>query len=203
MAIDAETIKTGYIKLPDYQKTLISAAVMLVLGGVYVYLLYMPKMGEVDNLERKLKDLQTKVNQVRAVANELPRFEAEHKIVSEKLAQALTQLPSSDEIPALLKNMEKIGNEAGIVFENIVLEKDKEQDFYAEVPIRLRIKGTYHDVATFFDNISKLPRIINISDIDIGTPKNIEGRLELSINCRATTYKFIEKKKGPPKKRKK
>jgi len=200
MDLTAESIKSAYIKLPDYQKTLISAAVLLLLGGLYVYFLYMPKMAEVEKLERDLTDLQTKVNQVRAVANELPKFEAEHKVVSEKLAKALTQLPSSDEIPKLLQDMERLGNEAGIFFESIVLVKEKAKDFYAEVPIQLKIKGTYHDTAIFYDNISKLPRIINVSNIKIGQPKNIEGRLELSINCTATTYKFIEKKKSGKKK---
>ncbi|MDH3974798.1 MAG: type 4a pilus biogenesis protein PilO [Deltaproteobacteria bacterium] len=203
MALDAETIKTGYIKLPDYQKTLISAALMLLLGGLYFYLFYMDKMDEVEGLQQKLTGLQSKVNQVRAVADELPRFEAENKIVSEKLAQALKQLPGSDEIPALLVNMEKMGDQSGIVFESIILQKEKAKDFYAEVPIKLTIKGTYHDTAIFFDNISKLPRIINISRISIGKPKNLGGRLELSIDCMATTYKFIEKKNVPANKRKK
>ncbi|MDT8317279.1 MAG: type 4a pilus biogenesis protein PilO, partial [bacterium] len=63
--------------------------------------------------------------------------------------------------------------------------------------------GLYHDIAVFFDKLSKLPRIVNISNIAITQPKMTEGRLILSLDCVATTYKFIEKTENMAKKGKK
>ena len=194
MDLNAENIKAGYFKLPEYQKILISFSLILVIAGLYVYLLYMPMLESLGNLEKKLSDVQTKVSQVRAVANELPKFEEEHKKVMERLARALTQLPGNDEIPKLLKDMENLGNSAGVEFVSISLKKERIKSFYAEVPIALKMNGLYHDIAVFFDKLSKLPRIVNISDIAIAKPKMLEGRLILSLDCVATTYKFIEKK---------
>ena len=205
MDLNVETIKAGYFKLPEYQKILVSFSVVLIIVGLYVYLLYMPLLESLDGLEKKLSDLQTKVSQVRAVANELPKFEEEHKKVKERLAKALTQLPGSDEIPRLLKDMETLGNSAGVEFVSISLKKERLKSFYAEVPIALSMVGLYHDIAVFFDKLSKLPRIVNVSKIVIAKPKMLEGRLVLSLNCVATTYKFVEKKatKGKKGKRKK
>ncbi|MDT8317965.1 MAG: type 4a pilus biogenesis protein PilO [bacterium] len=114
MDVNVESIKAGYFKLPEYQKILVSLSVVLVVAGLYVYLIYMPMLESMGVLERKLSDLQTKVSQVRAVADELPKFEEEHNKVKERLAKALTQLPGSDEIPKLLKDMETLGNAAGV-----------------------------------------------------------------------------------------
>lgn len=194
MDLDVESIKAGYFKLPEYQKILISFSVVLIAAGLYVYLLYLPMLESLGVLEKKLSELQTKVSQVRAVANELPKFEEEHKKVKELLAEALTQLPGNDEIPKLLKDMEALGNSAGVQFVSISLKKERRKSFYAEVPISLKMVGLYHDIAVFFDKLSKLPRIVNVSGIVIAKPKMIEGRLVLSLACVATTYKFVEKK---------
>ena len=154
----------------------------------------MPMLESLEGIEKKLSDLQAKVSQVRAVANELPKFEEEHKKVKERLAKALTQLPGSDEIPKLLKDMETLGRSAGVEFVSISLKKEHKKSFYAEVPIALTMVGIYHDVAVFFDKLSKLPRIVNVSKLAIAKPKMLDGRLVLSLSCVATTYKFVEKK---------
>lgn len=194
MDLNVESIKAGYFKLPEYQKILMSFSVVLIFAGLYIYLLYMPMLESLGVLEKKLSDLQSKVSQVRAVAAELPKFEEEHKKVTELLAKALTQLPGNDEIPKLLKDMEVLGNSAGVEFVSVSLKKEHRKSFYAEVPISLSMVGLYHDIAVFFDKLSKLPRIVNVSRIAISKPKMVEGRLILSLNCIATTYKFIEKK---------
>lgn len=203
MDLDVESIKAGYFKLPEYQKILVSFSFVLVIAGLYVYLLYMPLLESLGGLEKKLSDLQGKVSQVRAVASELPRFEEDHKKVKDLLATALTQLPGSDEIPKLLKDMETLGRTAGVEFVSISLKKERQKSFYAEVPIALKMMGLYHDIAVFFDKLSKLPRIVNVSKIAIAKPKIIEGRLVLSLDCIATTYKFVEKKTKAGKKGKK
>lgn len=194
MDFNIESIKAGYFKLPEYQKILVSFSVVLIVAGLYVYLLYMPMLESLGVLEKKLSKLQTKVSQVRAVAKELPKFEEEHKKVQEQLAKALTQLPGNDEIPKLLKNMEILGKSAGVEFVSISLKKERLKSFYAEVPIALKVNGLYHDIAVFFDKLSKLPRIVNVSNIAIARPKMVEGRLVLNLACVATTYKFVEKK---------
>ena len=195
MNLDKESIRNAYLKLPDYQKTLIPVGVILLLAGLYVYLVYMPLMDEEEAHKKTLESKQAEVAKVRAVADELPKFEAQQREIEAQLVKALTQLPSNDELPKLLRDMEVLGKDSGIEFINLKMGKERKQAFYAEVPVILKLQGGYHDTAIFFDKLSKLPRIINVSKLNIGNPKKSEGRIELSIDCVATTYKFLSDKK--------
>ncbi len=196
MALDLNTdkLKASYLALPDYQKLLITFGTLAILVGLYVYLLYMPKQEELETLTQKLQSMETTVSQNRAVEASLPRFEAEHKALNERLADALTQLPNSDEIPTLLQDMESIGNEASVKFEKLSLSKEKSRGFFVEVPVELVLSGSYHDIAVFFDRLSKVPRIINIANLNFSSPKNMDGKIMLNVTCRASIFKFAEKK---------
>jgi len=70
-----------------------------------------------------------------------------------------------------------------------------DQGFYAEVPISIKVKGGYHEMGLFLDAISRLPRIINVSDITIGNAKEDarSGAIVLDISALATTYRYVEK----------
>ena len=81
MAIDAESIKSSYDKVPENQKILIPVALAAILGGLYFYLMYMPLQEKEVSLQRNLKEMQTKLNQSKAVAANLPRFESEAKVM--------------------------------------------------------------------------------------------------------------------------
>lgn len=192
MALDVETIKASYLKLPDYQKALISLGIVLILGGVYFYYLYMPLQEKLKVDQGKLNGLKKELKDLRGIAAQLPQFEEDFKKLKVKYDESLKQLPSSDEIPKLIRDMESLGNEAKIKFNSVNMGGDIGKGFYAEVPVSLDMKGSYHDVAVFFDKLSKLDRIINISNLTLGSPKNESGRVILSIKCRATTFKYIK-----------
>ena len=194
MAAGTDKIKESYLALPDYQKILVTFVVLAILVGLFFWFMYKPKMEGLESLEKKLKGMQTTVSQNRAVEASLPKFEAEHAKLDQELAKALTQLPSSDEIPRLLENMEAIGNKASVEFKKLKLSKEVPRGFYVEVPVDLDLYGSYHDLAVFFDRLSNLPRIINISKLKFSSPKNDKGKIMLNANCRASIFKFAEKK---------
>lgn len=193
MDLNLESIKSSYEKLPENQKMLIPLVLVALLGGLYFYYMYMPMQEKEVSLGKKLTQMQTKLKQSQAVAANLPRFEAEAKVMNEKLNEALKQLPGGDEIPALLKSMESLGNKSGVEFSSVTLRGDINRGFYAEVPVDLKLNAGYHEFAIFMDKLSNLDRIINISKISLGKPKNEDGKINLSITCRATTYKFLNK----------
>jgi len=68
-------------------------------------------------------------------------------------------------------------------------KKEKKRDFYAEIPVDLKISGSYHNLAVFFDSISRLSRIVNIRNLKLK-----EGKKKLNIDCQAVTYRFLESK---------
>jgi type IV pilus assembly protein PilO len=132
---------------------------------------------------------------------------------------ALTKLPDQREIPGLLYAVAEAGKDSGVdflLFEPKQAEKkpreaakaaaekpgDKkrgdtpnpqEEQFYEEIPVRVTVYGGFHSTVTFFEKVAKLPRIINIEDINMSETKDIKrGRL-LSTNCVIKTYMFLEK----------
>jgi type IV pilus assembly protein PilO len=67
------------------------------------------------------------------------------------------------------------------------------RDFYAEIPVEIKVKGNYHQVALFFDKVGKLPRIVNINAVAMENAKETAGSWEIQTSCTATTFKFIER----------
>lgn len=203
LGFDSEKLKSGYLNLPDYQKILITFGVLAALIGLYFYLIFMPKQAQMEALVAKHRTMTQTISQNKAVEASLPRFEAEHKMLNTKLAQALEQLPSSDELPTLIQNMESVATESSVEFNKLSLSKEKPKGFYVEVPVDLKLSGSYHDIATFFDRLSGLPRIINVSGLSFSSPKDIDGKVVLEVSCRASIFKFAEKKQKKGKKGKK
>jgi type IV pilus assembly protein PilO len=106
-------------------------------------------------------------------------------------------LPEKEEIPTLLTGISKAGKDSGLNFVLFQPKPDVEKEFYAEIPVAMKVRGDYHGVATFFESVAGLNRIVNIRDITITPDKDSSN---LSTTCTAVTYKFIEPSKKPAKK---
>ena len=109
-------------------------------------------------------------------------------------------LPEKEEIPALLAGISQAARDAGLDITSFEPNAEKAKEFYAEVPIAIRVSGGYHNVAMFFDKISNLPRIVTIDAANMVPDKD---GVKLSTSCTAVTYKFIEPVKKKPSKKKK
>jgi type IV pilus assembly protein PilO len=105
----------------------------------------------------------------------------------------MAQLPTSKEIPSLLANISNLGKEAGLEFLLFRPVPEVTREFYAEIPVEIKVKGTYNDVAIFFDKVGKMPRIVNIAGVTMEGAKETFGKWEITTSCTATTFKFIEK----------
>lgn len=180
------------LKLPTYQRVLILAAVLLVVVGGFAYLLYLPKQEELRSLQEKNRSLQAKLQEDRRIANNLPQFKAEYEKMQLRLDQALTELPNEREIPALLTSIASLAKENGLDVLRFRPGGEVPKGFYAEVPVQLELVGSYHDVAMFYQSVGNLSRIVNISNLTIANPKTADGRAILSVNCLATTFRFLE-----------
>jgi len=103
------------------------------------------------------------------------------------LAKAV--LPETKEIPSLLSSISQSGQDAGLEFVLFEPKAEVKKDFYAEIPVSIKVTGSYHNIATFFDNVSRLYRIVNIQNIEMKSGKNDTS---LDTSCTAVTYKFVE-----------
>lgn len=114
---------------------------------------------------------------------------------------AMKKLPETKEIPSLLTAISDSGQQVGLEFLLFEPKKEKKKEFYAEIPVAMSLRGDYHNLAIFFDQVARLNRIVNITNIQMTRAKG-KGKAagELLAKCTAVTYKFLDE---PPKKKKK
>ena len=182
------------LKLPTKQKILILVLVVILEASALVWFLYLPKHTELSGLKVELSKLQAEIDDKTRIANNLPRLQKEYDQLNVELAQALTELPNSKEIPSLLTSITSLGKNAGLDFLVFRPKGEVAKDFYAEVPVDIVIYGSYFSVANFFAAVSGLPRIVNITNVAFSDIKNINNRMMTKVTCLATTFRFLDKK---------
>ena len=184
------------LKLPAYQRVGILLVIMcLVVAGFY-FLLYQGQLEEYAKQDKKLDTVTAKLTENRRIAANLPMFKAEYEKLKDQLDMALTELPDKKEIPGLLTSIGDLARKQGLDVIRFKPEKEVNKGFYAEVPVDLKLTGSYHDIAMFFDSVGTLPRIVNIGGLKMGGAKVVDDRTSLSVDCKATTFRFIESAGG-------
>lgn len=193
-------------KLSKLYRILISVGVILVMTGPLIYFSYLPKMKKIDQLNQKVSELEQNLRVLRAKARRLAALQKEVKEAEIEFKIVMRALPEKQEIPNLLASISRSGQDSGLEFLLFQPTKENNQGFYAEIPVDIKVTGSYHNVAAFFDKVAKLSRIVNIDKINLTAQKEKAGGKDLSLQttCTAVTYRFIEPgdtdKKGKKKK---
>ncbi len=194
-------------KLNKRQKMGILAAAMIVPVALFIFLFVIPKNKDIKKLRKDITYLQGEIKKVEARANELDKYKQEKENVALQLQAASLLLPQRKEIPRLLTNISDLGSSSGLDFINFQPGKETPSEFYAVIPISITVKGSYHKIGTFLDKVSKLNRIVSVTDISLGSPKKSGSTMVLSSSLKLVTYRFledaIEKKKNAKQKGKK
>jgi len=182
------------LKWPTKQKIIFFVFVMLLEAAALGWFLYRPVYQEHENLKGEFSKLQDEINEKTRIAANLPRLQQEYDQLNRELAQALTELPNSKEIPALLTSITTLGKGAGLDFLTFRPKPEAPKDFYAEVPVDISVAGSFYSVANFFAAVSNLPRIVNITNVNFTDVKSVNNRILARVNCLATTFRFLDKK---------
>ena len=192
-------------KLSKLQRLLISALFFVLIAGSFIYFSYWPKLEKIGSLKSELKKTEKKLAVAKRNAEALKKFQAKMKEAEAQFKIAMTKLPEKEEIPSLLTSISDSGQQVGLEFLLFEPKPEKKKEFYAEIPVAMNIRGDYHNLALFFDEVARLSRIVNIRNIQMTRAKK-SGSKVLNTKCMAVTYKFIEtppKKKSKKKKKKK
>jgi type IV pilus assembly protein PilO len=183
-------------KLSKLYRLLISLGIIVLFAGPIVYFSYLPKMEKIDKLNKEYEELDLKLTQFKAKARNLRAVQQQFKDAENELKIVMKALPEKKEIPTLLASISRSGQDSGLEFTLFEPKPENDKDFYAEIPVSVKVSGSYHNVATFFDKVSRLPRIVNIDNISITAQKDTKKEaLSLAASCTAITYRFIEKKR--------
>jgi type IV pilus assembly protein PilO len=189
------------IKLPRIQKIAILAGVAVLLIGLYWFLVYRGQAEKLANKRAVLTKKQQELNEQKMILANLPKFRQETEEMKVKRHQALKQLPNKKDIDKLLKDVSTNAIDSGLEVLLFKPEKEVKKNFYAEIPVELKLSGSYHDLGLFYDKVANFPRIVNISDIEIDKAKENKTKVKsgenvLHASCTAKTYKFIEEQAG-------
>jgi type IV pilus assembly protein PilO len=191
-------------KLSKLQRILISSIFFLMIIGAFAYFLYWPKFEKANSLSKELAKLENELSIAKKNAADLKKFQVQMKEAEAQFKLAMKKLPEKEEIPSLLSSISTSGQEFGLEFLLFEPKPEKIREFYAEIPVAMNIKGDYHNLTIFFDQVARLSRIVNIENIEMSPAKG-ESTTELNTKCTAVTYKFVDtppEKKSPNKAKK-
>jgi type IV pilus assembly protein PilO len=189
-------------KLSRMHKIVISVAIFGALWGGFVWFFYIPQTEQIAKLNKDLKSAQAKLARLKNVEKNLRAFKKKFKKTEQEFKEALKLLPDKEEIPTLLTSISNLGAQSGLEFILFQPQKEVPRNFYAEIPLKIEVTGPYHNVATFFDHVSRLSRIVNIRNINMTQMKAAKTQADtviLKTGCTAKTYKFIEPQQQPKK----
>lgn len=171
----------------------ITAVLLMVLvlgGGYYLYLSDL----QVNLDQRKAEEARLKQSFATKAfeAANLDAYKTQMVEMEASFGALLRQLPSDTEVPGLLEDITRTGLGSGLEFEEIKLQPEVVQQFYIELPIQIKVVGSYHDLATFVSGVSSLPRIVTLHDFEI-KPDSKESSSKLRMDILAKTYRYNDK----------
>ena len=200
MPIEIKKITAGFdsfidnkaSQLDSKQKMLICAGVLVLLIVAFFFLVYSPKSEEIEKLNKRKAGLEKEIKKVEATVRQLDKHKAEMRTVKLQFKAASMLLPEKKEIPSLLTNISGQGTASGLDFISFKPGGEQPKEFYAEIPVAIAVSGPYHNVGTFLDKISKLPRIVSVNSINMAGPKRAGNEMILNTKFNLVTYRFIE-----------
>ncbi len=168
------------------------AGIVIVCAAIVVagYMLFI--QDEIDRYQQQVakeQALRQKYLEHKALAINLPAYKQQMEEMQRTFGVLLRQLPNTTEVPNLLVDITQAGLGRGLDFVLFKPEKEKPVDFYAELPVSLRVAGSYHELGQFVSDVAALPRIVTFGDMSIsGDGKT--GRL--SVSAVLKTYRYLE-----------
>ena len=164
----------------------------LVITGLGIYFLVWneqrPKLQQFAAEEQTLRQ-EFKDKHAKAVNLEL--YKQQLKDIERSFGALLRQLPGRTEVPSLLVDISQTGLAAGLEEKLFQPQPEQRKDFYAELPIKIRLTGSYHQFGEFVSGLAALPRIVTLHDIDI-KPDNKDAYDQLSLELTAKTYRYLD-----------
>lgn len=170
---------------------LLSALIVMILALNYSFL-YAPQSAQISDLTEQIASLRRDQEKKKRIAANRLQLRREQADLDGMLKEAMAQLPTQKEIPDLLRNVSTKAREAGL---EIILFRPRGEnyhEFYAEVPVDIAVRGNFHDIVFFFDEVGRMDRIVNISNIELKAAKTKELQQSIDVFSQATTFRFLD-----------
>lgn len=177
---------------PMKQKLGALAALILVIFVLdYLYILS-PRSDAIAQMKEDLAKDQATLEQKRLKVDARAEEEQHIKALQADVKRAEARLPEGREIADLLSNIAASARAVGLDLTLFRQKPEAYSEFYADVPVQMEMRGTYHELAAFMDRVKRLDRIVNVSDIQLRRPRVENDVVVLDASCTATTFRFLD-----------
>jgi type IV pilus assembly protein PilO len=183
----------AFKNMPSYVKIILSVIPALIIALLIIFLLLLPKQKEIKSLQQKISAQENEIAKDQAKAAKLPELTLENEKLRMRLNELKLQLPEEKEVSTLLQQVSELCLGSGL---KIALWKPEQRKTHAsgivyEIPVKVDLSGSYHSLGYFFSSLTKLNRIVNISDIKISDPKPDKENALDKISFTATTFSIV------------
>lgn len=188
MAINLNKLKS----MPTHLQIIIAAVPSVIFIALFIFLVFIPKNKEIEALDNKLVQLDQEIASSELKIKRLDKLIVENKLLKQKLARLREQLPEEKEVSVLLKQISELGLRSGleILFWKPEPRKTQPEGLYVEIPVKVEVMAEYHKLGDFFSHISRLPRLVNISDINLNMGREMEQQRDGIINAKFLARTF-------------
>jgi type IV pilus assembly protein PilO len=183
-------------KLPWYGQVALFVVLALGLIGGFYWFYAVPAQAEMVTREQKLSALRVEIAKGSATANQLNQFRQQVAELEGRLESLKAVLPEQKDVADLLRRIQTLATQSNLAIRGFKPAPSVTKQLHAEWPIALQLDGTYHNLAMFFDRVSKFSRIINVSGIAIRAKEKPEPNSTISVDCVATTFVLLESAKA-------
>ena len=147
------------------------------------------ELEEYAGAQKKEEGLRETYMNKKGLAINLPAYQQQMDEMEQTFGSLLRQLPNTTEVPDLLVDITQAGLGRGLEFTLFRPEKEQPKDFYAEMPISIEVRGSYHELAQFGSDVAARPRIVTFGDINISSGGKDN---KLTMSAKARTYRYLE-----------
>jgi type IV pilus assembly protein PilO len=178
--------------LPRQQRLILLAALILVIVALSYVFFYADRAALIANLSEQIESMVTERDKKKALAANLPKLKEQLQQLDGNLKEAMAKLPERKEIPDLLSSISTKAKESGLEVLVFRPRAETPREFYAEIPVDIIVKGGFHNVTAFFDEVGRLTRLVNMNNIELKNAKASGEKMILEASTLATTFRFLD-----------
>lgn len=169
--------------------------VLVAVGGTY-YFVWRNKIPQLEQVQQQEQDLRLTFESRQKLAANFDAYRAQLEEVERTFGAMLRQLPGETEVPSLLVDISQTGLAAGLEERLFQPMSESSREAYSELPIKIQLVGSYHELGNFVSGVVALPRIVTLHDVTLKPESQQQGRqangARLIMDVTAKTYRYLE-----------
>ncbi|MET0092967.1 MAG: type 4a pilus biogenesis protein PilO [Sedimenticola sp.] len=177
---------------PALVKVILVLIICAGIGAGWYYLNTEDQLKALKNVERQEVSLRKEFEEKQAKAVNLEKYKKQLEEMKQSFGAMLRQLPNKTEVADLLVDVSQTGLAAGLEFELFDPQPEVRREFYAELPIQLKVHGNYHELGEFVSGLAALPRIVTIHEVHVVPVEDKGTENPLVMTAIAKTYRYID-----------